>query len=112
MKYLSALAAFVATVSLAHPGLTAEQAPGDQPSSAQSGSAVKLHGVVNSINAAAGRANITHDPVPALKWPAMKMNFKARDPALLKDLKPGMAVDFQILKAGDEYVIVSIVPVP
>ena len=66
------------------------------------GPAVKLHGVVNSVNASAGRVNITHDPVPELKWPAMKMNFKAHDAAMLKDLKPGMTVDFEIQKMGNE----------
>jgi len=70
----------------------------------------KLHGVVNSINAAAGRLNITHDPVESLKWPKMKMNFKAADPALLSGLKSGMVVDFELEKVGDEYVVTKITP--
>lgn len=74
------------------------------------GPTAKLHGVVNSVNAANGRVNISHDPVESLKWPAMKMNFKAHDPALLKDIKPGMTVNFEIQKMGNEYHITSIAP--
>lgn len=77
---------------------------------ANAGSTTKLHGTVNSVNAANGRVNISHDPVESLKWPAMKMNFKAHDPALLQDIKPGMTVDFEIEKMGNEYHVVSISP--
>jgi Cu(I)/Ag(I) efflux system periplasmic protein CusF len=74
------------------------------------GPAHQLHGVVNSVNADAGRVNITHDPVESLKWPKMKMNFKVHDPALLKDVKSGMTVDFEIVKMGNEYHVTKIVP--
>jgi Cu/Ag efflux protein CusF len=108
---IPALAVFVLAVAFAQPGLAAEPDHGDHHTADQAGPAVKLHGVVNSINAAAGRVNITHDPVPELKWPAMKMNFKAHDPAMLKDLEPGMTVDFEIQKMGNEYHLTSITPV-
>ena len=111
MKRIPALAVFTLAVAFAQPGVTAEQEHGDHPPAGQAGPAVKMHGVVNSVNAPAGRVNITHDPVSELKWPTMKMNFKAHDPALLKDLKPGMTVDFEIQKMGDKYHILSITPV-
>jgi Cu/Ag efflux protein CusF len=110
MKRISLLAACALAVALAQPGLAAEETAPDQPATERAGPAVKLHGIVNSVNTTAGRVNITHDPVPALKWPAMKMNFKAADSALLKDLKPGMSVDFEIRKIEDEYRIVRIAP--
>jgi len=112
MKRTSLLAVFVLAVVSAQPGLAAEQDHSDHQSADQAGPAVKLHGVVNSINAAAGRVNISHDPVPELKWPAMKMNFKTVDPTMLKDLKPGMAVDFEIQKMGTEYQVTRIAPAP
>jgi hypothetical protein len=40
----------------------------------------------------------------------MKMKVKARDPALLKDLKPGMTVDFEIQKLGNDYQLTRIAP--
>ena len=100
-----AIAALTAPVSFA-----AEEGHNGQEHAMDHGAAHKLHGVVNSVNADAGRVNITHDPVESLKWPKMKMNFKAHDPALLKDLKPGMTVDFEIEKMGNEYHVTKITP--
>jgi Cu/Ag efflux protein CusF len=80
----------------------------EQAAAAQSHS---VHGKVNSVDAAAGKVNITHDPIKSLKWPKMTMNFTAYDPALLKDIKPGMTVDFEIQKMGNQYRITSITPV-
>jgi Cu/Ag efflux protein CusF len=95
-------------------GLAADEGQGHHDAHeqlAQADAAHKLHGVVNSVNADAGRVNITHDPVESLKWPKMKMNFKAHDPALLTDIKPGMRVDFEIQKMGNEYHLTQITPV-
>ena len=107
----SVLAAFLLALAFAQPGLAAEEANSDQHTGDRAGPSVKMHGVVNSINAAAGRVNITHDPVPELKWPTMKMNFKAQDPAMLKDLKSGMTVDFEIQKMGNQYLVTRITAV-
>jgi len=68
------------------------------------------HGKVNSMDTAAGKVNITHDPIKSLKWPKMTMNFTAHDPALLKDIKPGMTVDFEIQKMDNAYHITGITP--
>lgn len=54
---------------------------------------------------------IAHDPIASLNWPTMTMDFRARDPALLRPLKPGQKVDFEIVKeSAGEYVIVRIQP--
>lgn len=68
------------------------------------------HGTVNSVDAEGGKANITHDPIKSLKWPKMTMDFRVDDPALLKDLKPGMEVDFELAKKEGGYRIVKIGP--
>jgi Cu/Ag efflux protein CusF len=78
---------------------------------AASAPAHSAHGKVNSVDAAGGKVNITHDPIKSLKWPKMTMNFTADDPALLKDIQPGMTVDFEIRKMGNQYRITSIAPV-
>lgn len=55
---------------------------------------------------------IAHDPIASLNWPAMTMDFRARDPALLRQLKPGQKVDFEIVEeSAGEYVIVRIRPI-
>jgi membrane fusion protein, copper/silver efflux system len=94
-------------------GIPATYAADDQHAdqhATQGGMGHKAHGVVNSVDAAAGKINITHDPIDTLKWPKMKMNFKAHDAAMLKDIKPGMTVNFEIQKMGNEYHITSIAP--
>jgi len=67
-------------------------------------------GKVNSVNLQAGTINVTHDPIKSLKWPGMTMDFKAHDPALLKELKPGDLVDFELMKMEGAYHIVKISP--
>jgi Cu/Ag efflux protein CusF len=67
-----------------------------------------VKGTVNSVDIAAGKANITHEPVPALKWPGMTMGFVVKDTAGLRQVKPGDRVDFLIAKEGGSYVITRI----
>ena len=67
-------------------------------------------GKVNSVNLQAGTINLTHDPIKSLKWSGMTMDFKAHDPALLKELKPGDLVDFELMKMDGAYHIVKISP--
>ena len=70
----------------------------------------KGHGIVNKINEAAGKANITHDAIASMKWPKMTMDFTVKDKAGLAALKPGMAVDFDIAVEGRNYHISHIAP--
>lgn len=67
-------------------------------------------GKVNSVDIDAGTINLTHDAIKSLKWPKMTMDFKAHDPALLKDLKPGEQVDFELVKMEGSYHITKISP--
>jgi len=67
-------------------------------------------GKVNSVNLETGTVNLSHDPIKSLKWPKMTMDFKARDPALLKDLKPGEQVSFELSKIEGSYRITKITP--
>jgi Cu/Ag efflux protein CusF len=110
MKSIAICALFALGLASPISAVAAEQDHSQQGAQSAASQPHKLHGVVNSVNAAAGRLNITHDPVESLKWPKMKMNFKAGDPALLSGLKSGMVVDFEIQKVGDEFVVTKITP--
>ncbi|MDP1705443.1 MAG: copper-binding protein [Sulfurimicrobium sp.] len=55
-------------------------------------------GTVNQINADAGSVNISHEAIPALKWPAMTMDIKTADKKILNGVKPGQAVSFGLIK--------------
>lgn len=68
-------------------------------------------GTVNKIDTAAASVNISHEAIPALKWPAMTMDFKVADKKLLSGIQSGQTVTFGL--ARDEksgYVISHIEP--
>ena len=66
-------------------------------------------GSVVEIDVAGSRITLNHDPIPALKWSAMEMQFGVAPGALPKNLKPGDRVKFDV-KAGQpgEYVITKL----
>lgn len=53
-------------------------------------------GVVQSVDTAAGRVTIAHEPIKELNWPAMTMGFKVSDPTLLQSVKAGNKVEFML----------------
>jgi Cu(I)/Ag(I) efflux system membrane fusion protein len=68
------------------------------------------HGRITAVNAAAGELEMKHQPIPAIGWPAMTMPFEVADKALLKGLKVGQEVDFDLAKQDEGYVVVGIRP--
>jgi Cu(I)/Ag(I) efflux system membrane fusion protein len=68
-------------------------------------------GTVQSVDAAAGTLEVEHNAIPTLQWPAMTMEFKAKDKALLAELKPGDRIEFE-LSPGEpgEFLIVRVAP--
>lgn len=90
---------------------------GEKPAEAvpaRSGAAAAGHqaeGTVDSVDARTGMVGISHGPVPSLKWPAMTMEFKAANDALLKGLKPGSAIAFEFVeRQPGEWVITGVKP--
>ena len=65
-------------------------------------------GSVNSVDVAAGKLNLTHEPIASLGWKSMTMDFSVQNPALLKNLKPGVPVEFELQKSGRTYLITRI----
>ena len=64
------------------------------------------HGVVNSVDVAAGSVNITHHAIKALGWPGMTMTFQVRDREDLASVKAGEKVDFDLARSSSgQYVI-------
>lgn len=57
-------------------------------------SEVKAKAVIHKVDAGKGMVNVTHDPVPELKWPQMTM-----------DLPVTKRVDLSKVKAGDKVTI-------
>ena len=68
-------------------------------------------GRIEEVDAAAGTLMLEHEPVASLAWPAMTMEFRLANPALLGTLKPGAAVDFDFVeRAPGEWVITRLQP--
>lgn len=91
----------------------AEGAAPAGPASVPAGVGHKAEGTVEGLDLKAGTVSFTHGPVATLKWPAMTMEFKAANAALLIGLKSGQAVAFEFVerKPGD-YVVTSIAAAP
>ena len=116
MRTLAPLAAII--LDLAAPpaaaqspdaGRGAHGAHGDAPMAMQAGPTHPGVGVVHRVDADKGMVNLTHEPMPSLKWPQMTMDLEVADRALLRDLRPDMRVEFELgRKRGGGYAITAI----
>jgi Cu/Ag efflux protein CusF len=71
------------------------------PLACGSGDVVSGTGTVNAIMADEGKLNISHDPIPALDWPEMTMDFRLAETVELDGVEVGSEVTFQLRKAAD-----------
>jgi Cu(I)/Ag(I) efflux system membrane fusion protein len=75
----------------------------------QSQQPVQASGKVNRVMAAAKRINLSHDPIPALNWPVMTMDFEVAPGVIPDDLDEGETVDFTLeQRAGSGWIITAI----
>lgn len=71
--------------------------------------AVQATGKINSVDLAKQSINVTHDPIKALGWPKMKMEFSVANNVDLSNIKTGDLVNFSIKPKGDDdYIVVNI----
>ena len=68
-------------------------------------------GTVEAVDPARATVTLSHAPIASLKWPAMSMDFRVKDPALMQTLKPGQKIGFEFTDAGGgDYLIVRVQP--
>lgn len=78
---------------------------------ASAGDAISGRGVIKKVDPARLSINLSHEAIPALQWPAMTMDFRVKDAALLKGREPGQKIEFALEKSADgRYLLVSIAP--
>ena len=65
-------------------------------------------GKITAIDDAAGTVTLDHQAIPAVGWDAMSMGFTATDPMMLKDLKVGDMVSFELKSAAEKTIITKI----
>lgn len=81
------------------PGTSMGQAPA---------SAISVAGVVRQIKPEAGKIKIAHEPIAALHWPAMTMDFRVKDKAMLKEVSAGDKITFELGRDASGLVITRI----
>jgi Cu(I)/Ag(I) efflux system protein CusF len=64
-------------------------------------------GIVKQVDITNGKVIIAHEAIKTLEWPAMTMGFTVKDKLLFSKLTVGKKVDFQVVKQGDDYVVVN-----
>jgi Cu/Ag efflux protein CusF len=71
----------------------------------------KAHGVVNTIDIQHNTINLTHGPIKSLGWSGMTMDFSVKDAAIMKHVKAGQKVDFEVVNEGPgKYFVTRITP--
>ncbi len=76
-----------------------------------SAQAHKAQGVVNKIDLQNKKINLTHGPIKSLGWSGMTMDFQVKDTAILKHVKAGQKVDFEVVNEGPgKYFVTDITP--
>lgn len=64
-------------------------------------------GIVTAVDREAGTIGLQHEPIPALNWSSMTMNFAA-DPEVLGDIAVGDSVSFTIKSPAESQVLTRI----
>jgi Cu(I)/Ag(I) efflux system membrane fusion protein len=59
-------------------------------------------GVVTAVSPADAYLELKHDPIASMKWPVMQMGFKVPDTKLLRGLKKGDVVEFEMRGVPDK----------
>lgn len=67
-------------------------------------------GTVIALNAARKKITFDHGPMPAIDWPAMKMEFPVAPSVDLSKVKTGDKVRFTLTGSGKNYTVQSISP--
>jgi Cu/Ag efflux protein CusF len=78
-------------------------------STAVAAAPIQATGKLVSVNASEHTVKLTHDPIPALHWPAMTMLFTVEEGVALDQAAAGDVVTFTLIPRGkDDYIIHSL----
>jgi Cu/Ag efflux protein CusF len=69
-------------------------------------------GTITAVNPTNHKVTFDHGPIPAIKWPAMTMEFAVAPSVDLAKLKTGDKVNFTLSGSGGTYTVQSINPTP
>lgn len=69
-------------------------------------------GTVAAVDPGQHKVTFDHEPIPAIGWPAMHMEFPAAKSVDLSTVKPGAKVQFTLSGSKGSYTVQSITPAP
>ena len=67
-----------------------------------------VDGEVTTVDEPAGKITIKHAPIKKLDMDAMTMAFRVKDPAMLKQVKPGDKIKFDADKVDGQFTVTTI----
>ena len=110
MKHVSKLAlVLLVGLATAQSGIAQDAHKGHHGAAADTAAAAPLSaGEVKKIDKSAGKITIKHGPLVNLGMPAMTMVFRAKDPAMLTQVKTGDKVKFAADKVSGAYTVTKI----
>jgi Cu(I)/Ag(I) efflux system membrane fusion protein len=92
-------------------GATATPKAEEPATSIVKGVSHQATGKIEDIDLTAGTISLNHGPVATLKWPAMTMEFKVANAALLQHVSPGSMVTAEFVeRSPGEWVVIKITP--
>ncbi|MDZ4792126.1 MAG: copper-binding protein [Hyphomicrobiales bacterium] len=93
MKKLCAFAVFLSTIALVTPVISQD---------------AMVAGEVTKIDQATGHITIKHGPIKKFDMDGMTMSFKAGDPAMLTQVKPGDKIQFSPDTVNGKFTVTKI----
>ncbi|WP_290984251.1 copper-binding protein [Hyphomicrobium sp.] len=75
---------------------------------AQAADLPMINGVVKKVDESAGKMTIKHEAITNLDMGAMTMVFKANNPAMLKEVKPGDKIKFSADKVNGQITVMMV----
>lgn len=100
----AALAILLAACSPTPPAADQPVPAAEAPSAATA--AIEGVGVVTAVDPVAGTISLDHEAIAVINWPAMTMQFRAENPAILEGVAVGDRVSFE-LKSGTETSVIT-----
>lgn len=104
------LAASLALANDAHHAVAAAGTAAEKPASSTDAGSAMSEGEIRKVDKGAGKITIKHGPIPNLDMPNMTMVFRAKNPAMLDQVKPGDKVRFSADKINGVITVTKIEP--
>lgn len=106
--FITMLAAtfITAAAGLSAPAIAVDEHHAATPVQA-SADAPMVDGLVKKVDKSAGKATLSHGPLPNLGMPAMTMVFRVKDPAWLDQMQAGEKIRFVADKVNGAFTVVQ-----